>query len=310
MAEETTTATVSKNNNVLTDFINGLSPEVQAAIIAARESGTKTKKPPKSGTFTRTQTSSNVPNDLAITENINKAYQKYYGRDANAQELAVELPKAKALYKDAKGQSKSTIKETYKNGLLVKTEYFTADGSDPILKLEDNVKKQLATGKVSVNKLNIPEGPAGKYFVDIKDLARNNGISLSDDAAKTYATQIAAGIVDENTVLNTLRQSAASAFPQYADQIKAGLNLNTLANPYIQSMSNILEIPDGAIDLFDPTVRGALSYTMPDGKLGTKSLYEFEKDLRRDPRWQYTDNAKASVSSSVQRVLQDFGFMG
>jgi hypothetical protein len=294
----------------LDDLIKGLSPEDRAAIAAARETGTKTKKPPKSGIFTRTQVSSNVPNDLAITENINKAFQKYYGRDANAQELAVELPKAKKLYKNKKGQSKSTIKETYKNGLLVRSEYLTADGSDPILKLEENVKKQLAAGNVPVNKLNIPEGPAGKYFVNIKDLARNNGISLSDSAAKTYATQIAAGVVDENTVANILRDSAASAFPQYADQIKAGINLNTLANPYIQSMSNILEIPDGAIDLFDPTVRGALSYTMPDGKLGTKSLYEFEKDLRRDPRWQYTDNAKASVSSSVQRVLQDFGFMG
>lgn len=310
MGNETTTATVSAGNSFLTDFFNGLSPEDKAAIVAMRNAGTKTKKPPKSGIFTRTQTSSNVPNDLAITENINKVYQKFYGRDAKPEELVVELPKAKALYKNAKGQTKSTIKETYKNGRLVSTEYLTADGSDPINKLEDNVKKQLAEGAGEVNKLNIPEGPSGKYFVNIKDLARNNGISLSDSAAKTYADQIAAGVVDENTVANTLRESAASAFPLYADQIKAGLNLNTLANPYIQSMSKILEIPDAGIDLFDPTVRGALSYTMPDGKLGTKSLYEFEKDLRKDPRWQYTDNAKQTVASSVQRVLQDFGFMG
>ena len=277
---------------------------------AATKTTSSTKKPPKSGTFTRTQTSGNVPNDLAITGDINKVYQEFYGRDANAEELAAALPEAKALYKDAKGQSKSTIKETYKNGLLVSTQYLTADGQDPILKLKDTVKKQLVSGKGPVNALNIPEGPAGKYFVNIKDLARNNGINISDDAARTYADQIAAGVVDENTVANTVRESAASAFPLYADQIKAGLNLKTLADPYVQSMSKILEIPDAGIDLFDPTVRGALSYTMPDGKLGTKSLYEFEKDLRRDPRWQYTDNAKASVSSSVQRVLQDFGFMG
>jgi hypothetical protein len=301
----------------MADFYDGLvasglitQEQANAARAARVDSTSVAKKPPKSGIFTRTQISTNVPNDLAITENINRVYQKFYGRDARPEELAIELPKAKALYKDKKGKSKSTIKETYKNGLLVNTEYLTADGSDPILKLEDRVQKQFVAGKGAVNKLNIPEGPAGKYFVDIKDLARNNGISLSDDAARTYATQIVAGIVDENTVANAIRESAASAFPQYSEQIKAGLNLNTLANPYIQSMSNILEIPDGAIDLFDPTVRGALSYTMPDGKLGTKSLYEFEKDLRRDPRWQYTDNAKASVSGSVQRVLQDFGFMG
>jgi hypothetical protein len=298
--------------SALDALISGLSPEDKAAIAAARTTGstTTTKKPPKSGVFTRTQTSANVPNDLAITGNINKVYQELYGRDANTEELAVALPEAKALYKDAKGQSKSTVKETYKNGLLVNTQYLTADGQDPILKLKDTVKKQLVAGKGPVNALNIPEGPAGKYFVNIKDLARNNGISLSDTAAKTYADQIAAGVVDENTVINTLRESAAGAFPQYADQIKAGLNLNTLANPYIQSMSKILEIPDAGIDLFDPTIRGALSYTMPDGKLGTKSLYEFEKGLRQDPRWQYTDNAKASVSSSVQQVLKDFGFMG
>lgn len=271
---------------------------------------TTAKKPAKSGTYTRTQESSSTPNDLAIIDNINKVYQKFYGRDASADELKVELPAAKKMYVGKAGQTKSTVQETYVNGVLKDTKYLTADGQDPILALEDKVKAQLETGKGKVNQLGIPEGPAGKYFVSLKNLAMDNGINISDDAAKTYANQIAAGTVDENTVVNTLRESASSAFPQYKDQIKAGLNLSTLADPYIQSMSKILEIPSAGINLFDPTIRGALSYTMPDGKVGTKSLYDFEKDLRQDPRWQYTNNAKQDVSNAVQRVLQDFGFMG
>jgi hypothetical protein len=75
-------------------------------------------------------------------------------------------------------------------------------------------------------------------------------------------------------------------------------------------MSNILEVPSTGIDLFDPKIRSALSYTLPDGKVGTKSIYDFEKDLRQDPRWQYTNNAREQASSIATTVLKDFGFMG
>jgi hypothetical protein len=176
--------------------------------------------------------------------------------------------------------------------------------------LEDQIKSKLATGKPVVNTAGIPEGPSGKYFVALKDLARNNGINLSDAAAADYSNKIIAGALDADTAFNTIRESAASAFPQFADKIKSGIDLKTLADPYVQSMSRILEIPDNAIDIFDPKIRGALSYTMPDGKLGTKSIYDFEKELRQDSRWQYTNNARESVSNAALKVLKDFGFQG
>lgn len=270
-------------------------------------SGTKAKK---SGTYVRTQISAQAPTDQAIRQTINKVFKAYYGRDARADELATWEPQLKAKYVGKNGKSKTTIKETYKDGNLVSTEYLTADSLDPGIWLDEQIKANVGKGIVGINKAGIPEGPSGQYFVAIKNLARNNGINLSDSAAADYANKINAGIVDENTVMNTLRESAASAFPQFADKIKAGIDLKTLADPYIQSMSRILEIPDSAIDVFDPKVRGALSYTMPDGKVGTKSIYDFEKELRQDTRWQYTNNAREDVSNSVVKVLKDFGFMG
>lgn len=267
-------------------------------------------KPKKSGTYVRTQISAQAPTDQAIRQTINKVFKAYYGRDARADELATWAPQLKAKYVGKNGKSKTTIKETYQNGNLVSTEYLTADSIDPGVWLDEQIKANVGKGIVGINKAGIPEGPSGQYFVAIKNLARNNGINLSDAAAADYANKINAGIVDENTVMNTLRESAASAFPQFADKIKAGIDLKTLADPYIQSMSRILEIPDSAIDVFDPKVRGALSYTMPDGKVGTKSIYDFEKELRQDTRWQYTNNAREDVSNSVVKVLKDFGFMG
>ena len=265
----------------------------------------------KVGTYTTTQTSATIPNDDALTQKINQVFKEFYGRDANQNELSIYLPQLRDKYKSPDGKSKTTVKTVYNSkGDLVSTNYLTADNLDPKLWLTDQIKTNLLAGKQEVNKLAIPEGPSGKYFTEVKNLAAKNGIMLSDQAATDYANKIVAGTLDADTAFNTIRESAASAFPQLADKIKAGIDLKTLADPYIQSMSNILELPYSSVDLFDPKIRSALAYTLPDGKVGTKSIYDFEKELRQDPRWQYTNNAREAVSNSALKVLKDFGFQG
>jgi hypothetical protein len=281
-----------------------------ARALALGNKTTTTKKPPKSGTFTRTQISNNVPTESSIKDIINKSYQKYYGRDARESELLALIPELTSKYKSKSGASKSTVKETYKNGALISTEYLTADNEDPAIFLDDKIKNQLASGIQETNILAIPEGPSGKYYVALKNLAADNGVMLSDTAALSYSNKIVAGTIDENTAFNTIRESAANAFPSLAEKIKAGIDVKNLADPYIQSMSNILEVPDTAIDLFDPKIRNAMAFTLPDGKIGTKSIYEFEKELRQDPRWQYTNKAREQAASVATTVLRDFGFMG
>ena len=302
---------MSKNTKLLDEELAAgrmTQAEYDAAVAALPD--VKAEKPKKSGVYTSTQISSNIPPASTLADYVNTVFQKYKGRDANLAELTTWLPELTKQYKSEKGKSKSTIKYTYKNGELLKTEYLTANAEDPRLWIEDKVKTDVLFGKQEVNSLAIPEGPSGKYFVALKNFAADNGLLLSDGAATSYANSIVAGTIDENTAFNTLRESAAEAFPALADKIKAGINLKTLADPYIQSMSSILEIPDSGIDLFDPKVRGALAYTLPDGKVGTRSIYDFEKELRKDPRWQYTNNARNEAASVATTVLKDFGFMG
>ena len=287
----------------------GLMTEDQAKAARAAQSSTNDNKPKKSGVYVSTQVSSNIPPASTLADYVNTVFQKYKGRDANPTELKEWLPAVTAQYKSEKGKSKSTIKYTYKNGELVSTEYLTANGEDPKLWIENKVKAQVLEGKQDVNTLNVPEGPSGKYFVALKNVAARNGIMLSDSAATDYANSIVAGKVDEDTVVNVIRESAAEAFPALADKIKAGIDVKTLADPYIQSMSSLLEIPDTGIDMFDPKIRSAMAYTLPDGKVGTRSIYDFEKELRKDPRWQYTNNARNEAASVATTVLKDFGFM-
>lgn len=296
---------MADSTSKLADLLKGMG----IVVPVPTPSGSK-KKPLKSGVYTATQTSSTIPADNAIVSTINNVFQQYYGRDANQTEISDWLPQLKRQYTDKAGRPQTTVKYTYKNGQLINTETLTAQGEDPKTWLDDKIKSRVQRGLVDVNTLNIPEGPAGKYFVAVKQLAANNGINLSDSAARSYATDIVSGVIDENTAYNTIRESAANAFPSLGEKIKQGINLKTLADPYIQSMSNILEIPDTAIDLFDPKIRSAMAFTTPDGKVGTKSIYDFEKELRQDPRWQYTNNARQQAASVATTVLKDFGFMG
>ena len=301
-----TQSSVQKYDPTIQSFIDAL-PGGASAI---PQPGGTTKKPPKSGVFVREYVSRNLPDDLSLVDKINSVYKQFYKRDATQAEIALWLPSLKAKYKSKTGASKSTVKETYRNGQLVSTDYFTADNLDPKLWLEEQVKTKLLAGAEEIGKTGIPEGPVGKNFVEVKNFAARNGIMLSDQAAGDYATQIVTGKLSQDTVLNAIRESAASAFPQLADKIKAGIDVKTLADPYIQSMSNILEIPYTSVDLFDPKIRGALAYTLPDGKLATKSIYDFEKELRQDPRWEFTKNGKKAIADSTLRVLQDFGIQG
>jgi hypothetical protein len=70
-------------------------------------------------------------------------------------------------------------------------------------------------------------------------------------------------------------------------------------------MANILEIDDpNQIDLNDPVLRSAIT------DKGDMNVYDFKKLLRRDSRWQYTEQARQDVSTAALDVLRDFGFQG
>jgi len=83
-----------------------------------------------------------------------------------------------------------------------------------------------------------------------------------------------------------------------------GIDLDTIYSPYKNVMASTLEINPESITLNDPVLRGAIA--------GDKELpiYEFQRQLRKDSRWQYTNQAKEEVSDVALKVLRDFGFQG
>ena len=106
-----------------------------------------------------------------------------------------------------------------------------------------------------------------------------------------------------------VRNLAMSAFPAYAPQISSGQSMKDIVNPYVQDMASILEIDPSKITLDDPTIRSMVTAQDNKGQPTQTGLWQFEQNLRSDPRWQYTQNANDTGYSMLHTIGKAWGFL-
>lgn len=151
-------------------------------------------------------------------------------------------------------------------------------------------------------------GELAQHENNLSSLAYQNGVRISRNQMRGWMRSIARGDGSPEQFQNYIRKIAASTFSLYGDQIKAGANLLDVANPYIQAMAGTLELNPGEIDLFDPTVRKALSGVKDDkGVAQPLSITDFEDQLRRDKRWQYTKTAQTQAKGYATAIARMWG---
>lgn len=147
-------------------------------------------------------------------------------------------------------------------------------------------------------------GEAGEAFDKMHTIAYLNGMRYSQDWYKKNATAIVSGKTTIENLEDQIRKSAAAKFSAFSEQIKAGQNAIDLAAPYIKTVSQLLELPETDVDLFDKHVYGAMN----GSKAGAQfPLWEFENQVRNDPRWRKTNNARESLMTVARQVAKDFG---
>lgn len=152
------------------------------------------------------------------------------------------------------------------------------------------------------------QGQGGEVQQKLHEYAYNMGVKMSNQWYADKSRAVVRGIATEQDYQSEIRKQAKTLFPQWSKQIDAGQSVADLASPYFQSMAQILEIPPGSINLFDPKIKAALQYKDPKTGQGTaKPLWQFENDMRSDPRWKKTQNAQNSLMQVAHQVLSDFG---
>jgi hypothetical protein len=149
-------------------------------------------------------------------------------------------------------------------------------------------------------------GGAGAIQSDLVQWARMNGLSLRESDVQDYVRRVTTGSTTVDDVKDDLRRTyLAGMYPAWSDKINEGMDPSSLFAPYRNTARQLLEIDD--LDLNDPIMKRASQYVGPDGKPNQLPLYQFEQEVRKDPRWQYTDNAYSSYMNVGTDLLRMFG---
>jgi len=184
---------------------------------------------------------------------------------------------------------------------FVKRMYDSANEADPNI-----IKKELSY-LISYKPGTALGGEAGVDLTELRKTAAANGFDLDKDFGSSVTTWLQRLAMGESveTFKNVIRSQAKLGLPdKVAGLLDQGLDLDAIYSPYKKLMAATLEVTPDSIKLNDPTLRSAIG---PEREM---SLYDFQRALRKDARWQYTNNAREEVSNSALKVLQDFGFQG
>jgi hypothetical protein len=169
------------------------------------------------------------------------------------------------------------------------------------------IVSQRIRAKIAYKPGGIVGGEAGENLADLRKTAKANGLDLEKNFGSSiqgWLQNLAQGESVE-TFKQIIRSTAKLGLPEKVSSLlDQGVDLDTIYNPYKRLMASVLEINPETITLDDQLLRSAIG---PEKEM---SLYDYQKMLRKDNRWQFTNNAKEEVSDTALRVLRDFGFQG
>ena len=162
-----------------------------------------------------------------------------------------------------------------------------------------------------LDKKDVPQGgTVGTAMDQIQQVAWDWGVNMSKEMTNRWEQKIASGDADVGAFKDMAEARARKDYHWLRESFDAGETLGSIADPYRQSMASLLEISPNAISMKDKQIRKALSYTTGKGKKaeeGLAPLWQFEDELRKDPRWAVTSNARESAMNFGTKILQDFG---
>ena len=237
---------------------------------------------------------------------INTVFSKVLGRQASDKEVTAITK----ILNDAQKKNPSKYVNGLTYGGLDKeqflTDLITTGKYEANPKASPGILGNLAkeAGVVKQKATTAKETSIDAAMQQVQSFARANGIVLSQQDAAMYANRINDGESPKD-IASIFRKVASVSQPKaIADLLNSGTDLETIYQPYKSAMAQILELNPNDISITDPALTKAIS--------GDKTMtsYEFQRELRKDARWQYTNNAREEVSNLALKVLKDFGFQG
>jgi hypothetical protein len=180
----------------------------------------------------------------------------------------------------------------------------------------DQVQNKLAAYVKVIGDTGHYGGDAGINEGKLRDMAWSYGQKMSEKTLNSWVVNMARGSATLNDFKAEMQKMAEVKYPAYVEQIRKGLTVRDIAEPYVQEMAATLELNPENIDLFDKHIQRALTSKNPIAdttEKGGKSefnMYDFGRQLRMDDRWKRTKQAQDQTMAMTRKIFQDWGFDG
>lgn len=175
------------------------------------------------------------------------------------------------------------------------------------------LQQQMASYVTTMGSTGNYGGQAGANEGTLQKMATDYGQTLSSQSLQSWVQKIAAGSATTDDYQAQMKASASALYPQYTQQIASGMTMADIAQPYIQQMASTLELDPTSITVSDKNIQAALNGSPGPGSAAASqnpagmNMYQFQNQLRQDPRWATTSNAQQAAESATRGILQNFG---
>jgi hypothetical protein len=150
-------------------------------------------------------------------------------------------------------------------------------------------------------------GTIGSSVDNIKKQALNYGITIDNNYLDTIQRSLLDPSDGRDTqyYLNEMKAQAMDLYKPFASSIKEGRSLYEVTNSYRNQMATLLEV-----DSTNVTWKDLMSKVVDPTTGNARTFADFNKQVKQDPLWQYTKNAKETYSNTALDLMKQFGFMG
>jgi predicted phage tail protein len=235
---------------------------------------------------------------------LNRFFVDYLGRSATDEEQKKYYKELRALEK--KNAQVTTQTETDSGGSSRRvTGEYQLDAED-ILQLQRGIAGKALDGS-DIDVILKGGSTAAQAVNSTLAYAKKYGVTLSNkDALKYVSSSLQNNDKDTSKINAKLLAVSKATYSNLADVLSEDVDLDDLSANYKSAMRQILEIPDSQIDVLNPTIQMALKN---NGNKGAMNLTEFERVLKKDPRWGNTSNARETAAGYANSILRNFGLI-
>ena len=235
---------------------------------------------------------------------LNRFFMDYVGRSATDEEQKRYYKQLRALEK--KNAQVTTTKETDSGGTSqITTGEYRLDAEDML-----QLQRKIAGKALDGSDIDVILKGGSKAAQDVNNVlayAKSYGVTLSNkDALRYVSTGLKNNERDTKAIQAKLLAVSKATYSNLSDVLSESVDLDDLSANYKYTMRQILEIPESQIDTLNPTIQMALKN---NGNKGAMNLTDFERALKKDPRWANTSNALETAAGYANNILRNFGLI-